>query len=185
MNTNAVDGRLLNSWQMRKLTLGLLLVFSILTNGSGVGHLQQLRRGDRTPDPSQWGFATDWLKNMFGAGGMPRIPRRHTGRHRRRGNTMLRTQSNRRRTGRHGRDTILVHDGQVGAGYAGRNAANLAAQYANNTMSAQEAAMGRQMSGIPMMQSLGTSTAGLSEAARDRALQGAMGLSNMEPVFKL
>ncbi len=140
--------------------------------------------GDRTPDPSQWGQATDWLTGMFNQGGMP--------------TDTTEAYKAAQAAGKYDtEDAIKQAAEQAGMGgtryssmlgrsaqdIAGRNAANLASGYAQNTMAAQEAAMGRQMSGIPMLQSLGTSTAGLSESARDRALQGATGLANMGSLY--
>jgi hypothetical protein len=69
--------------------------------------------------------------------------------------------------------------GRTAQDIAGRRMTELGVATTAQEMAAQEAAAQRMMSGVPMLESLGAGTAGLSEAARNRALQGAAGLAGL------
>lgn len=73
--------------------------------------------------------------------------------------------------------------GRQVADIGGRRAADLGGQYAGLEFGAQEAARGRQMSAIPMLQQQGMMTTGLTESAKNRGMQSAGMLGGLGQMY--
>jgi hypothetical protein len=144
---------------------------------------QTAATGNRTQDPSQWYDATN-VANQMAYNGMPT-------------DVDPWYQSAKQQTQYDIADAIKNANEQSGvsgtrwSSVNNRNAQDIGARamttlgtnYAQQAMSAQEAARSRQQQAVNQLQSLGASSAGLSESAADRSLSATNSLASLGSLF--